>query len=1133
MTVAVKILADEAARLTAMTAHDRSIMVEAGAGSGKTAIMAGRIVLLLLDGAPPNSIAAVTFTELAASELLARVRDFVDELLDGQAIPRELRLAIPNPISIEQRTHLEEAAASIDEITCSTIHGFCQRLIKPYPVEAKIDPGASLMDPGQAELAFDDILDQWLRETLEDESECFVAELVFQNPASAVQLVRDVAAQLRRHRVLSSPASSALRPLARAFRDAVAAYGKFLGESAAQEEESIELAARMSDMADGLDFAMESDGPAATVRLLVSVAHPQLCKNDGSFRAYRKKGKWGAAAKAAGLSKGDGDDLNNKAEELHLACCSAWTQMVRTAAGRVLAELLIEIQPVCDRFREYKHSAALLDFDDLIFSARDLIRDCPEVRTALSERYRHILVDEFQDTDPLQTEIFWRLCGDPVQAQDPDAWTSFKLRPGALFLVGDPKQAIYRFRGADVSAYLRAREAIRLQEPENLLSISTNFRSCAGILSYVNTRFEPHMSADGQPGFTALDAFHPDPISGLCVAALEVACAGADGKASSEHQRDCEADTVAEMCARLIGSYDVADHKAGIPRICRPGDIALLAPTGTDLWRYEEALERRGVPVATQAGKGFYRRQEIQDLISITRVLADGRDTLALGALLRGPLVGLTEEQLLDLVWSQPKNSDYPEAIPRLNINFDPSFVADPLARDIFERLQSLRKRINSTTPHQLISEAIDSLRVRPLLLQRHRGQADRALANVDLYLSLAAPYGSRGLKAFAEAMTAAWEGKTAAAEGRPDAQEEAVSLYTIHASKGLEWPIVVPINTMTKVMATSGAIVNREEQRLYLPVLGVEPAGYADACDAEMAELNRERTRLWYVAATRARELLVLPRHNVAARSNSWNALIDLDLDRLPAIDLSARTGASAAQDIDPPSLQSREVFAAEALAIVSATTRLEWLAPSRGEGPSAASEPLEGLAAVFAPDGEGALPPSKPSTKIQGGRERGLIIHKLLEEVLTGETLDGLNELEARAEHLIADLGAQSVSDPSLGLCAGEIARVILSTLLLPEIASVRPMLVPEFPVFAMETTDGVETATAGTIDALVVDQNGRPLVAIDWKSDVKPSPETAEHYRKQVRRYLEVTGAAKGLIVFVTSGELIEVTRTRNAA
>ena len=145
MTASLKPLADDNARRAALSVHDRSLLVEAGAGSGKTSVMAGRIAMMLAEGVAPKTIAAVTFTELAASKLLIRVREFVDDL-NAAKIPVELRIALPNGLSDAHRRNLAAAIAAIDEITCSTIHGFCQRLIKPYPVEADIDPGATVMD---------------------------------------------------------------------------------------------------------------------------------------------------------------------------------------------------------------------------------------------------------------------------------------------------------------------------------------------------------------------------------------------------------------------------------------------------------------------------------------------------------------------------------------------------------------------------------------------------------------------------------------------------------------------------------------------------------------------------------------------------------------------------------------------------------------------------------------------------------------------------------------------------------------------------------------------------------------------------------------------------------------------------
>ena len=1120
-----KMLKDDGARRDAISLHDRSILVEAGAGSGKTAVMAGRIAAMLAEGVAPRSIAAVTFTELAASELLSRVREFVADLSAG-TIATELRVALPDGLSEVHRDNLAAASASIDEITCSTIHGFCQRLIKPYPAEADIDPGAGVMDRNQADLTFLEIVDGWLRERLSGGQGGILAEMVLHSPGETVALIHKIAENLRRRRTLAAPPVSPLTGHRTAFRQAAADFAGFLDGTAAIEPETVTIVERLTEMATALANGPDPATPTGLVRLLTSRPHPDLCTKGGTFASYRKKGKWAAAAKQAGLAKADGDRLNDAADGHYTACCDAWVSLVQAAASQALAALIEEARPIMERYRDHKRASAQLDFDDLIFAARDLLRDHDAVRRALGQRFAHVLVDEFQDTDPLQTEIFWRLCGEPVD--DDKNWAEFRIRPGALFLVGDPKQAIYRFRGADVSAYVQARDAFRAQAPDSLLSISTNFRSCASILTFVNERFEAVLSADGQPGFTALDPFHDD-RGGLNVAAIDIAVADENGKASAEQQRDAEADVIAELCARLIDSHPIVDRRSGTERPCRPGDIALLAPTGAELWRYEEALERRGIAVATQAGKGLFRRQEVQDLIALTRVLADRRDTLALGALLRGPLVGLSEEDLLDIIWGLPRSEEQPDRIPRLDLSLDPAVIAHPLAREIIERLQSLSRRANSTTPHELLSQAIDVMRVRPLLLERHRGQAERTLANVDLYLSLSTGYAVRGLRAFAEAMTAAWSDEARAVEGRPDAQEEAVALFTMHAAKGLEWPIVIPINTMTGVMAPESAVIDRQTETFYCPVLGVPPEGYETARQAEKEELDRERIRLWYVAATRARELLVLPRLDTTPSKSAWIGLVDLSLADLPGLDMSHLPADLAATGTGAGNSQTRASFAAEAGTIAAGQTHLTWLAPSRDEN-AGGTVLREEEAVLWVGAGDDQPPVVEAAGLVQGGRERGLILHKLMEEVLTGETSETEATLVERAAELIRGLGRSPVADAATGLSAAELAGCIVRTLALPEIAALRPGLLAEFPVYAAQAADGLETATAGIADALTLTNEGSPAVIVDWKSDVAPAQGTLDHYRAQVRAYLDMTGAERGLIVLMTSGVVIPVLPTK---
>jgi exodeoxyribonuclease-5 len=748
-----------------------------------------------------------------------------------------------------------------------------------------------------------------------------------------------------------------------------------------------------------------------------------------------------------------------------------------------------------------------------------------------------VLVDEFQDTDSRQTEIFWRLCGEPGSEAPHADWPCWRIRPGALFLVGDPKQAIYRFRGADVAAYVRARDLMLAQDPNSLLSIATNFRSCEPILHYVNECFaQPLSVASGQPGFTPLDAFHAASTDGLCVAALDVKVADAQGCASSEEQRDAEAEVVAEICARLIGQAPLLDRKTGVQRLCRPGDIALLAPTGSELWRYEEALESRGIPVASQAGKGLFQRQEIQDLIALTRVLADRRDTLALGALLRGPLVGLTEEELLDITWSLPRvqesaetirHSAESESLRRWDLSVPAEDLTHLYARDIIEKLQALARKANATTPHALLCEAVDVLRIRPILLQRYRRQAERGLANLDLYLSFSRAYAVRGLRAFAATVTAAWEDESRAVEGRPDAQEEAVALYTMHAAKGLEWPVVIPVNTMTQTKSVTGPVVDRNTGYLYCPVFGVKPTGYQAALTVESAEIERERVRLWYVAATRARELLLLPRLDVAPKGSVWNALLDLSLPNLPALDLSHLAAHRLVSAEEESNTQTRDGFAAEASAIAARQQRLIWRAPSREEG-----------------DAPGALPPEEPEILIseidsaplstaatpgvQGGRERGVILHKLIEEILTGELEESMPALVVRAATLICALGQPVAHNPAEGLVPAELAGCARRALSVPEVEALRSTLMPEVPVYASTHLQDHEEASAGIADAIAFAADGSPLVVIDWKSDVAPPHEVLEHYRAQVRAYLDITHAERGLIVLATSGRVISVMR-----
>lgn len=258
-----KVLNDDGARRHAISLHDRSIPVEAGAGSGKTAVMAGRIAAMLAEGVSPRAIAAVTFTELAASELLSRVREFVADLSAG-VIATELRMALPDGLSETHRRNLTAASAAIDEITCSTIHGFCQRLIKPYPAEADIDPGAGVMDRNQADLTFLEIVDGWLRERLSGGQGGILAEMVLHSPGETVVLIHKIAENLRRRPTLAAPPVSPLAGHLVAFRQAAADFAGFMDGTAAAEPETVTIVERLVEMAAALAAAPDPATPAAS-----------------------------------------------------------------------------------------------------------------------------------------------------------------------------------------------------------------------------------------------------------------------------------------------------------------------------------------------------------------------------------------------------------------------------------------------------------------------------------------------------------------------------------------------------------------------------------------------------------------------------------------------------------------------------------------------------------------------------------------------------------------------------------------------------------------------------------------------------------------------------------------------------
>lgn len=1099
-------LSDSTSRKRALTDFSATLLVEAGAGTGKTSLLAGRVALLLASGIHPRNVAAITFTELAASELLQRVQDYVRDLLNG-SIPEPLEIALPEGLTTKQRDSVSSAAAALDELTCTTIHGFCQRLTTPYPIDANVDPGAVMMDEGEADLNYATLLRRWLRDRLEEpQADDPLVELLVIDQDRGLKLVEQLAEARRGRRTAGAAKPKLSQKDIQRFLNAVGCFRKWYkaGQNKGIEEQcTADFLSQFEKLA-----ALYASGYKATIsfRDLWGYVHPPhvpaMKNNTCQFRQYKCKGRWEQAAKFAGRPKGEGHRLNDEACGLYNDVAESLEHLVGLAAEAVQERLISALDDFQASFRTFKHQSALLDFDDLLYFARDLLKTHPAVRTALANRYRYVLVDEFQDTDPLQCETLFLLCGEDGIDKP---WQEQRLRPGQLFLVGDPKQSVYRFRRADVRCYKEAKAAIQRQYPGNIVAITDNFRSRKPILDFVNERFAAPLNSIGYERLVCTVPYSAEDASPI--ARIQIGKAGA--KYNVYEWRELEAQAVAQLCRQLIGKFIVRENKEQVP--CRPGDIALLAPTGTDLWIYERALEDLDIPIATQAGKGFFIRQEVHDLLAIARILSNNRDTLALGAFLRGPLVGLTEQELLDITAELPLlDGEY----GRLRLWTEPTQIHHPLAAEIIRVLQSLARRAYQTSPFDVLSAAVEELHVRALLAQRHPRYVERALANVDRFLEMTKPYAVRGLRVFADDMTRLWEEGEREIEGRADAFRDAVHIVSIHSAKGLEWPIVVPINLVTSVRPANGVLYRASDDTLHCILGSTTPPEYQLVKEIEDRELDDERIRLLYVACTRARDLLVVP-HYSSALGPCWHTQVNLQLSLIPEFLSIERTDEHIKPAESLRNRQTAEVFRQEAARLVEQTRNIRWIQPSRVD--------IEDLPQPV--PSEDAFAEQTP--EVRGSAVRGRVLHKLMEEILLEETEDDESDIRKRAAKLLRQLEERDCSDASKGPSSQEIASTIRRTLQLPLVTKYREILQPELGVFGLRTDEnGKCTAVTGIVDAIAEEKNGKLEAIIDWKSDVAALPQTRRHHEAQVREYLSITGAVRGFVVYMTSGDVIEV-------
>ncbi|HEY7288894.1 MAG TPA: UvrD-helicase domain-containing protein [Vicinamibacterales bacterium] len=857
---------------------DDTLIVEAAAGTGKTTELVNRILRVLETGrATMPAIVAVTFTERAAGELKLRLRE---------ALERN-RAAAP---SDTVRARLDDALETLEEAHVNTIHGFCAELLRERPVEACVDPLFSVLTDAEANRLYARAFDGWLQETLRDPPEGVRRAL--RRTSAPMFGVRNEEGPIDRLR-------NAGRSLAEV-RDFDAQWQRAPFDRAAEIVRLVESLHRFSDMTEKPaserdNLFVDTDG----VR--------RLSRQIGLEQSFDQRDLDGWEARLVDLSrdqkfsrarKGNGYRFSDKVTRTEVLAAReqlyADLQQFRRAADADLAAALQqELAGATRRYQEWKQASGRLDFVDLLARARDLIKTNADVRQHLQQKFDRIFIDEFQDTDPIQAEILLLLAEEV---------------PGKLFIVGDPKQAIYRFRGTDVSTYWAVKELLA-SRGGRVLQLTTSFRSVPDIQRFVNSAFAAEMTGNQvtlQADYVPLGPSR-HPIEGQpAIVALPVPKPYGRGtfmRAAKTAIDDSLPDAVGAYIEWLIderNGWRVSERRDDgttdlVP--IRPKHIAVLfrrfVSFDKDVTRpYIDAIEARGIPHLLVGGKSFHGREEVETIRAALAAIEWPDDELSVFATLKGALFAIEDELLLE--FRSRFGSFHPFRIARelggnsgqeLALSADATAHLMPIA-EALRLLQQLHRGRNYRPVAETIGRLLSDTRAHVGFILRPAGE--QALANVLHVAELARQYEAGGgisFRGFIDELRTASESEAAEA---PIVEEgsDGIRLMTVHKAKGLEFPVVILADVTCRMSRSDASRYLDAAQRLCAIKLG----GWAprELHDHEAEEVGcdeAEGVRLTYVAATRARDLLVVPALGDEAWDGGWISPLNRAL--YPAMDL------------------------------------------------------------------------------------------------------------------------------------------------------------------------------------------------------------------------------------------------------
>ncbi len=1077
-------IVDQPARTHALTCRGENLWIEAGAGTGKTTLLVGRILGLLTDEARPTPlarIAAITFTEKAAGELKVKLREKIEE-----------KLAVDQ----EHAQSLEQALRDLETAAIGTLHSFARSLLTERPLEAGIDPRAEMLDGEANERLLTEVYDQWFDEQVTAPPPIFrwyLAQKEYYKRRDEHDWLWKLA------RAVCANADILLERQAQREFDAQ----RMTRELKAQADEALTHAQTHCRKREDRGYVQVVEFAQALDRL-AGVDGDALLDGVRALPGFNLQG-------VAKTRWDEGEAEANK--ELRQQLREGVEEILRQAYSAQVWELFELAQSFGRRFAAEKKKRGVLSFADLLTGAIALLREHKPVRDYFQQKWDFLLIDEFQDTDPLQVEIAYFLGEDGAHA---DCLEDIKLKPGKLAVVGDPKQSIYRFRRADIEVYENTKRS--LLGGNDLKHITVNWRCVPEIIETVNRVFEPLMKfkedMPASPKYEPLTSGRESMHTGVTLLT-------ADRTTDSGGQaRAWEYAAIARWISRAVNErWPTYDAGAKTTRPLRYRDIALLVRSRSNFADIEDALRRAGLPYRLEGGKVYYKRPEVTAIISALQAIEDPDDSLALAQLLTSDLVGFSDEALLLYVLGGENRALSYAAMPPEALDGLPAAL---------RTLHEQRNRRGCLATVRALYALLDAL---PIVRALPRGEVATANLHKVLETARAADRAQLTFGEFARELAAAMDEEREETDNEvAEEADDVVQVLTIHKAKGLAWPVVIVPDLAVEHKKGGGSPVyhfERLSQRLGLRLMkGFETEAYTQMSERENQFERAERVRLLYVAMTRARDHLVLPLFGKVGKTKQGHSKQKGFLEFLveakmidDALNICDEMGASV-ETIDADSLPGGELP--------------RWELPQRVQDKAIDAATKAAIQEALAVDAAPAdMPEEKPSLRL-------LSPSRLDDKLQFGSRPDG--RLLGTAFHLLLQrlaLFAPATWDDTLAGVAAQHSlndeqRVLQRKWLdnfakMDVFAQLRPGRVWREAPFLW--TDPRGDAYSGAIDLLADTDDG--WLVLDYKTHTveaaRIDDELLPHFRRQGEIYRDAVRALTGddrpvrmIFCFVDTGE-----------